>query len=201
MKYLSESKKKKAIAVRKTYQVLGSLTVNDLKSMIRMNLIRDNKVTTEDVNLAEETLGPYVGTLKGKAVRTAQPTVIDYHAEILKELLSINTNVIISIDRFTVNKLVFLISIGHDLYYRTAAKLVSLKFKSFIERINEIVRICKKGGFKVVEIHTDKQLALVLDEYIKDKNITTIYAGSREYVPRAERNNRVIEERAQCIYH
>ena len=103
-----------------------------------------------------------------------------------------NTNVKISIDRLTANKLVFLTSIGHNLYYRTAAKLAFLKFQSFIERIDKIVRICKKDGFKVVEIHMDKQLAPALDKYTKDKNITTNYAGSGEHVPRAERNNRVI---------
>ena len=70
MKYFSKSKKKKVIAARKAYQVLESLTGNNLKAVIKMNLIRDNKVTTEDTNLAEDTLEPDIGTLKGKAFRT-----------------------------------------------------------------------------------------------------------------------------------
>ena len=59
-------------------------------------------------------------------------------------------------DGLTINKLVFLIFIVYNLYYRTAVKLVFLKSKPFIERIDEIERIYKKGGFKVVEIHTNK---------------------------------------------
>ena len=76
-----------------------------------------------------------------------------------------------------------------------------MKFKSFIKRIDKIVRIYTKGRFKVVEIHANKQLAPVLDEYTKDKNIRTNYVRRREHVPRAEMNNRVIKERVRCIYY
>ena len=75
--------------------------------MIRINPIRDNKVTTDDVNLVEDTLGPDIRILKGNIGRIFQPIVIDYHTEILKELLSVNMNITISIDRLTVNKLAF----------------------------------------------------------------------------------------------
>lgn len=202
LKYLSEAKQKKVLAARKAYEALGTPTVADLKAMICMNLIRDNKITNEDVTLAEKVLGPDVGNLKGKAVRTSQPQVIDNTIEIPKELLRVNKEIEISVDGLTVNTIIFLTSISHDIYYRTAARLASTKADSFISRIDEIVQLYKTGGFSVTTIHADKQLALALDEYTcRHTTISVNYASSGEHVPRAERNNRVIEERIRCNYH
>ena len=39
------------------YQALGMPTTMDLKAMIRINLIKDNKVTTEDITLVEKVYG------------------------------------------------------------------------------------------------------------------------------------------------
>ena len=46
-------------------QALGTLVTADLKAIVRMNLIKDCKVSAEDVNLAERVCGPDVGSLKG----------------------------------------------------------------------------------------------------------------------------------------
>ena len=54
---------------------MGTPTVTDLKSTIRMNLIKNSKVTTGDVNLAEKAFGPDVGSTKGKTTRT-KPTPV-----------------------------------------------------------------------------------------------------------------------------
>ena len=51
---------------------MGTPTVTNLKSMIRMNLIKNNKVTTEDVNLAEKLL---VLTLEASKERLQKPNL------------------------------------------------------------------------------------------------------------------------------
>jgi len=51
------------------------------------------------------------------------------------------------------------------------------------------------------EIHADKQLALDIHKFIKNKEITVNYASSGEHVPRVEQNNFVIEERVQWNYY
>eukprot|EP00957_Ditylum_brightwellii_P191020 14544666-Ditylum_brightwellii.AAC.1 len=43
---------------------MGAPTTDDLKAMVRMNLIKDNEVTTEDINLAVCAFGPDVSTIK-----------------------------------------------------------------------------------------------------------------------------------------
>ena len=99
---------------------MGTPTVEDLKAMIRMNLIKNNVVTTDDVNLATKAYGPDVGGIKGKTTRSWPTPVANNMVEIPDELLDIQQDLIVSIDGLTVNSLKFLSTISHDLYYRTA---------------------------------------------------------------------------------
>ena len=48
--------------------------LDDSKAMIRMNIINNNKVTTDNVNLDTKSYGPYVGEIKGKTTRI-RPTL------------------------------------------------------------------------------------------------------------------------------
>eukprot|EP00957_Ditylum_brightwellii_P154026 11723142-Ditylum_brightwellii.AAC.1 len=66
MQYLSPQQLEQAKKAGKLYKALGTPTVSELKAMIRMNLIKSNKVSTEDVNLAKKAFGPDVGAIKGK---------------------------------------------------------------------------------------------------------------------------------------
>ena len=59
--------------------------------MIRMNLIRNNEVTTEDVNLAIKAFGPDVAGIKGKTTRHKPIPVIDNKIEIPEELLEVQS--------------------------------------------------------------------------------------------------------------
>ena len=53
--------------------------------MIRMNLIKNNKVSTEDVNLAKKAFGPDAGAIKGKITRSKPTPVMNSKIEIPKE--------------------------------------------------------------------------------------------------------------------
>ena len=55
--------------------------------MIRMNLIRNEKVTTEDINLAEKAFGPDIGAIKAKTTRQAPTPAYSNVVEIPSELL------------------------------------------------------------------------------------------------------------------
>eukprot|EP00957_Ditylum_brightwellii_P068591 5207507-Ditylum_brightwellii.AAC.1 len=54
---------------------MGTPTVEDLKAMLHMNLIRNNEITTEDVNLATRAFGPDIGATKGKTT-CSKPTPV-----------------------------------------------------------------------------------------------------------------------------
>jgi hypothetical protein len=53
-----------------------------MKAIICMNAIKNNPVTTEDVNIAEKIFGPDLATLKGKMTRRAPVPVIEDRIEI-----------------------------------------------------------------------------------------------------------------------
>ena len=62
--------KERAHVVRKALQAIGTPTTQDLKAVIRMNLIKNSEIITEDVNLAEKAFGPDVGAIKSKTIRS-----------------------------------------------------------------------------------------------------------------------------------
>eukprot|EP00957_Ditylum_brightwellii_P019398 1463098-Ditylum_brightwellii.AAC.1 len=85
-----------------------------------MNLIKDNQVTTKNVNLAIKAYDPDMGTIKGKTTRTKPIPVTSNLIKLPDELVRMSEDVILSIDGMKVNSLNFLTSISHEIYYRTA---------------------------------------------------------------------------------
>jgi len=111
---------RKSKKARALYWVLGKSLLDDLKAMISMNLIKNNSVTTEDINLAANAFRPDVSTIKGKTTRINLAPAVGNLVEILDELLETHQDITISIDGLTVNSLKFQSTISHDIYYHTA---------------------------------------------------------------------------------
>jgi hypothetical protein len=182
---------------------MGTPTVDDLKAMIRMNLIKNNVVTPDDVNLAPQAYGPDVGGIKGKTTRRRPTPVVNNMVEIPDELLDVQQELTVSIDGLTVNSLKFLSTISHDLYYRTAQYVASPVASIYEKCMDELTAVYKRGGFTISEIHCDNEFRKVMDPFSARQNppIKMNYASAQEHVPRAERNNRVIQERVRSAYH
>ena len=60
LSYLPALDHERVKAARKDSKALGTHAANDFKAVIRMNLMRDNQATTEDVTLTEKTFVPEV---------------------------------------------------------------------------------------------------------------------------------------------
>jgi hypothetical protein len=89
LKYLSPRQQKREHKACELYDAMGTPTVKDLKAMIRMNLIRNNTVTTKDINLAVKAFGPDVGDIKGKTMRSRPTPVSNNIIEIPDKLLEV----------------------------------------------------------------------------------------------------------------
>ena len=76
LKCLSPRQKNRAKQDRDLYEAMGTPTVDNLKEMIWMNLIKENVMTTDDVNLATKYYGPDVGGIKGKTTRSNPTSVV-----------------------------------------------------------------------------------------------------------------------------
>jgi hypothetical protein len=201
--FLSPRQQKRAKIARELYEAMGTPTVDDLKAMIWMNLIKNNVVTTDDVNLAIKAYGPDVGAIKGKTTRSKPTPVTSNILEIPDELLEVQQDLTLSMDGLTVNSLKFLSTISHDLYYRTTQYVARSVASIYEECMDELLALYKRGGFTISTIHCDNEFHKVMDPLSarQDPPITMNYAATQEHVPRAEQNNRVIQERVRVAYH
>lgn len=103
-----------------------------------MNLIKNAQITTEDINLAEKAFGPDIGAIRGKITRRATVPAFSSVVEIPAELLSIQEEVILSIDGLNVNSLKFLTSILHDIIYRTGQYIAEANAEDYVECMSEV---------------------------------------------------------------
>ena len=48
---------------------MGTPSIQDLETIITMNLVKDNEITLNDIDIAENAHGPDIGSIKGKTTR------------------------------------------------------------------------------------------------------------------------------------
>jgi hypothetical protein len=159
--------------------------VDDLKAMIIMNLIKNNVVTTEDVNLATKAYGPDISGIKGKTTRQKHITVESNTVEIPEELMDIQQDLKVSMDGMTVNSMKFLTAISHDLYYRTAQYVTNPVASVYKVCMDELMTVYKAGRFKTTDIHCDNEFRKAMDPFSAGTPpIKMNYASAQEHVPR-----------------
>ena len=123
--------------------------------------------------------------------------------EIPKELVSVQEDVTLSIDGLNVNSLDFLTTISHDIYYRTAQYVQQRTAPIYEKCMEEVDAVYVDGGFQIKEIHCDNEFRTSMTSFARkhSRQITMNYTSAKEHVPRAERNNRTIQERIRATYH
>ena len=119
-KFVTSNQFERAKKARELYHAIGTPSVQDLKAVLRMNLISNNPVTTEDIEMAERIFGPDIGSLKGKTVRRKPAQVVNDNIEVPRELIASQYAIILCVDIMYVNGLTFLTTISKNLKYRTA---------------------------------------------------------------------------------
>ena len=187
----------------KLLHALGCPTVNDLKAIIRMNLIMNNPVTTEDINLAEIVYGKDIPSMKGKTTRRKPSSVKDNTVELPPELIRLKFGLTLAIDIMTVNGCKFLTTISNDLYYRTAHYIKNKEYKTLAEAILKTLKLYEKRDFKITRIKADNEFQKTF-QYMSQHysyNGMIIFSNPQEHTPEAERNIRTIKERCRATYH
>ena len=126
--------------------MIGIPTVEYLKATICMNIIKNNVVTTDDVNLGTKSYGPDVRGIKGKTTRSRPMPVVSNIAETSDELMEVQQDLTVSMGGLTVNYLKFLSNIYHELYYRSTqyfSEPVASVYEVFMD---ELMAVYKIGG-------------------------------------------------------
>ena len=144
-----------------------------------------------------------MSSIKGKTTRRKAQPVVDNIIEIPEELLDVHQDVELSVDDLTVNGLKFFTSISHNIFFRTAQYVPSTHAVLYQKCMDEILGIYKSGGFNITSLNCDNEFHKAFDGYAESKTppIKVTYSAPQEHVPRAERNNRTIQERVRTGYH
>ena len=85
--FFTPREQERAKKAKALYCAFSTPSLDDLKAMIRMNLIKNNSITTEDINLAARAFGPDVAAIKGKTTRTNPAPAVSNLVEIPDESL------------------------------------------------------------------------------------------------------------------
>ena len=117
--FFTDRQIQKAKLAKKLLSTMAYPTIDQLKAMVRMNMIRDSPVTLADVDLIEKVYGKDVPTIKGKTTRVAPTTVKFETIHIPRELRMAKSNVKLCIDAMYVNKMPFLTTISRNIKFRT----------------------------------------------------------------------------------
>jgi hypothetical protein len=154
-KFYTKRQFERAKRARELLYSLGYPSINDMKAIIQMNAIKNNPVTTEDVDIAEKIFGPDVATLKGKMTRCAPIPVIEDRIEIPRELITAQYSVTLCLDGMKVNDISFLTTISKNLMYQ-AARYVQRPLTSVYRKcLQQVLRIYTLGGLRVTTIRCD----------------------------------------------
>ncbi len=122
----------RAKEARRLYHIVGTPTVENFKSLLRMNVIKNCPVTTEDVNIAEKIFGKDISSLKGKSTRRKPKPVRADLIEIPKELIEKHHEVELCMDTMYVNECGMLTAIDKSLKFRSLVLRNTKQHLSFI---------------------------------------------------------------------
>ena len=107
--------KKREQFKQRFFFAMGTPSIDDLKTIIQTNLVKDNQVTIEYIDQAEELFGPDIGNIKEKNTQNNIKAQKKFNISIPQESINKNRCVDLSIDIITINGIVLLTKISHEL--------------------------------------------------------------------------------------
>ena len=191
----------RARKVRDMIRSLGCPSLADMRAAIKMNCIRNQPFTEDDITVAEKIFGPDVATVKGKTTRRKSKPYVRDVVSIPPELIQAQRNVHLCMDTMFVNGMPFLTTISKNIYYRTATFVTARTVAAYQLQVREVLQVYARAGFRVTEISADREYLPVLNPLMDEFGFRANYASAQEHVPPAERNNRTIKERVRASYH
>ena len=200
-KFYTKRQFDRAKEARALYHKVGAPRLENLKAMIRANMIANCPVTVEDINIAQDIFGDDVSTLKGKSTRRKAKPVKDDWIEVPKEIMKKHHRLTLCIDVMYVNKISMLTTIDQTIKYRGLVPMKNTTADELYASLDMVVRKYNDAGFTVARIHCDGEFKPLMRAVADDMYIELNPTSKDEHVPEAERNNRVIKERVRTHFH
>ncbi len=176
--------------------MIATPSTRDFNALVRLNMITDCPITTENIKHADTLFGPDLATVRGKTVRRKPTRVVTDYVDIPRTLIDINKQVTLAVDVMFVNSVPFLVSVSRTInliMIEHAPKSTASKLGKLIQRI---VRVYARSGFTV-------QTVLMDSEFEKLKDHVPMLAlnlpVASEHVGEIERKIRVVKELARGL--
>ena len=189
-----------ALKARRLQNIIGRPSTSTFLELVSNKLLPDCPITRDDVVAAEDILGPNLGSLKGKTVRTDPNAARAEFVNVPRVIMERYRNVVLSGDILFVNKVPFLVTIGDNIPFRTSLMLRNRQAKYIGKQILGACNLWKRRGFNIIRFDGDFEFES-LRAQLMDGGIYLNCASKGEHVAVIERSNRVIKERARAIWN
>ena len=190
----------RAKQARKLYHIVGTPTIENFKSLIRMNIIKNCPVTVEDINIAEKIFGPDISSLKGKSTRRKPKPARKDLIKIPKELIMKHHDIELCMDTMYINQCGMLTAIDRTVKYRSLVPIDTRHHEEYYRALDQILRYYNNAGFVITEIHCDGEYRGMMNKVKDDLDVKMNFTNTQDHVPEAERNNRTIKERIRAAF-
>jgi hypothetical protein len=99
-----------------------------------------------------------------------------------------------------VNKIAFIVTISRNLHFGTVEAIPNQHATTFINAIQAVSQVYRRGGFIVEHALVDNQFTALKGD-LADIGIALNETGRDEHVGEIERYIRTVKERARCTYN
>ena len=154
-----------AQAARRLMGMIATPSTHDFNALVRLHMIPDCPITTENIKHADTLFGPDLATtIRGKTVQRKLTRVVTDYVDILRALVDINKQVVtLAADVMFVNLVLFLVSVSGMINLVTiehAPKRTATKLGDLIQRI---IRVYARAGFTVQTVLIDNKFEKLND--------------------------------------
>ena len=146
--------------------MVGTPTMDNFKSLLRMNVIQNCPVTVEDINIAEKLFEPDMSSLKGKSTRRKPKPVRKNFIEIPKELVAEHHDIELCMNTMYVNECGMLTAIDKTIEFRSLVPMNTKQHDEYYRALDQILRHYNDAGFVITTIHCDGEYRGMMDKAI-----------------------------------
>jgi hypothetical protein len=169
------------------YHIFGTPTMNNFKSLLRMNVIQKCSVTVEDVNISEKIFGPDMSSLKGKSTRRKLKPVRSDLIEIPKEIITKHHDIDLCMDAMYMNECGMLTAIDRTIKFRSLVPMNTKQHVEYYCALDQILRHHNRAGFVIRTIHCDGEFRVMMEKVEDNLNVDMNFTNAQDHVPEAER--------------
>jgi hypothetical protein len=184
----------RAKEARKLYRIVGTPTMDNFKSLLQMNIIKNCPVTIKHVNIADQIFGPDMSSLKGKSTQRKPKPVRNDLIEIPKELITKHQNMCI-------NESGMVTAIDRTIKFQSLVPMDTKQHNEYYRALDKILRHYNNAGFVITTIHCNGEYQAMMEKVMDNLDVEMNFTNAQDHVPEAEQNNRTIKERIRAAYH